>query len=194
MFKQNSLQIQHDLDKFISEQSEKNENFRFRTQFLNQHDIVVDLIRADREGLWDLYLDAIQRALYEFTAWGSTNYIRYGSIYLEEARNLEETAPGIYEHFSRGSFSIKDRPGKYIAVGGDKKLEMTVNKSSKASDSVIGHSKQKQFVAKWAMNYHEMHSVNNLYREYAGVTDNTSEAYVHRQASTSHTARNEAHV
>ena len=157
MFKQNSLQIQHDLDKFISEQSEKNENFRFWTQFLNRHDIVVDLIRADREGLWDLYLDAIQRALYEFTAWGSTNYIRYGSIYLEEARNLEETAPGIYEHFSRGSFSIKDRPGKYIAVGGDQKLEMTINKSSKASDSVIGHSKQKQFLAEWAMNYHEMH-------------------------------------
>ena len=56
---QNSHKLHEDIDNYINENSEKNENFRFWTQFLNRQQIVKDLIRADREGLWDLHLDAI---------------------------------------------------------------------------------------------------------------------------------------
>ena len=75
--------------------------------------------RADREGLWELYLDAMQRALFEFAAWDATNYLRWGTMYLEDARNLEKSAPDVHEQFLNGhSFSIKDSPGRFTAVGG----------------------------------------------------------------------------
>ena len=68
----------------------------------------------------------MQRALYEFAASDSTNYLRWGTVYLEDARNLPETAPTVYSHFAYGhSFSIKDKPGRFSAVGGDQKLEQT---------------------------------------------------------------------
>ena len=51
------------------------------------------------------------------------------------------------------SFPSKNKPGRFSAVGGDQKLEQTINLSSKCSDSVIGHAKQKQYIVQWDLNY-----------------------------------------
>ena len=103
--------------------SSTNENFRFWCQFLKRHEITVDLLRADRVGLWQLHLDAMQRALYEFAALDSTNYLLWGTMCLEDARSLSETAPFVYRSFMEGqSFSIKNKPGRFSTVGGDRSL------------------------------------------------------------------------
>ena len=137
----------------------------------------------------------MQRALYEFAAWDSTNYLRWGTLYLEDARGLPETAPSVFRNFSEGhSFSIRDRPGRFSAVGGDQKLEQTINLSSKCSDGVIGHSKQKQYIAQWDLIYHEMMAVKNFHREYTGVNECTSEAWHHHESSQSTTNRKEGHI
>ena len=137
----------------------------------------------------------MQRALYEFAAWDSTNYLRWGTVYLEDARSLPETAPSVSRNFSEGkSFSIKDKPGRFSAVGGDPKLEQTINLSSICSDRVIGHTKQKQYIAQWELIYHEMMAVTNLHREYTGVSESTSEAWHHHESSQSTTIRKEGHI
>ena len=116
-------------------------------------------------------------------------------MYLEDARNLPETAPTVYSHFADGhSFSIKDKPGRFSAVGGDQKLEQTINLSSTCSDDVIGHAKQKQYIAQWDLIYHEMMAVKNLHREFTGVNDGTSEAWHHHESSPSITNKQEGHV
>ena len=71
-----------DIDNFIRERSSKNENFMFWSQFITRLHIVKDLLRADREGNWELHIDSLQRAIFEFAAWDSTNYLRWASIYI----------------------------------------------------------------------------------------------------------------
>ena len=44
-------------------------------------------------------------------------------------------------------FSIKDKLGRFSAVGGDQMLEQTINLSLKCSDGVTGRAKHKQYVA-----------------------------------------------
>ena len=140
-FQISSSKLIDDLETFIDTKSSINENFKFWCQFLTRHTITLDLLRADREGMWHLHIDAMQRALYEFASWDSTNYLRWGTVYLEDARSLPDTAPNVIRNFSEGhSFSIKDKPGRFSAVGGDQKLEQTINLSSKRSDGVIGHA------------------------------------------------------
>ena len=90
-------------------------------------------------------------------------------IYLEHMYRLPETAPSVYEHFWSGNFSIKDKPGRFNAVGGDQKLEQSINISSKCSDGVIGHAKQKQYLAQWDLIYHEVMAVQNPHRESSGM-------------------------
>ena len=55
-------------------------------------------------------------------------------------------------------------------------MEQTINLSSKCSDGVISHAKQKQYITQWDIIYHEMMSVKNVHRQYAGVFERTSEA------------------
>ena len=74
-FQASSSKLIDDLSTFINTKSLTNENFRFWCQFLKRHEMTVDLLRADREGLWQLHLDTMQRALYEFAVWDSTNYL-----------------------------------------------------------------------------------------------------------------------
>ena len=193
-FGEASKELVEDLNTFIKTQSDANENFKFWASFLDMMAIVHDLLRADREGIWELHLDAVQRSLYLFAAFDSANYLRWCSFYLEDMRRLPETAPSVYENFEKGSFSIKEKPGRFTAVGGDQKLEQSINLSSKCSDGVIGHAKQKQYVAQWDLIYHEMMAIKNLHRQYANVMERTHETYTHHQSSQATTDRKEAHL
>ena len=75
-FQASSKKLVDDMKAFIDGRSASNENFKFWYQFLERHAIVLDLLRADQEGSWELHLEAVQRALYECAAWDSTNYLR----------------------------------------------------------------------------------------------------------------------
>ena len=91
------------------------------------------------------------------------------------------------------SFSSKNKPGRFSAVGGDQKLEQTINLSSKFSDSVIGQAKQKQYIVQWDLNYHEMMALKNLRCEYAS-NESTSSVLLHHELSQSITNRKDGHI
>ena len=48
-----------DMEEFIRRKALSNENFSFWAKLLDRIQIVVDLLRADGEGNWNLHLDAI---------------------------------------------------------------------------------------------------------------------------------------
>ena len=59
---------------------------------------------------------------------------------------------------------------------------------------MFGHAKQKQYIAQWDIIYHEIMSVKNVHREYAGVFERTSEAWHHHEPSQSTKDRKEGHI
>ena len=61
-----------DMEEFIRRKASSNENFSFGEKLLDRIQIVFDWLRADREGNWNLHLDAFQRSLDEFAAWDCT--------------------------------------------------------------------------------------------------------------------------
>ena len=183
IFSENSKNLVNDVEHFISERSQVNENFKFWANVRDMMYVVLDLMRADREGIWELHLDAVQRAMYLFAAFDSTNYLKWCSLYLEDMRRLEETAPSVYQQFANGNFSIKEKSGRFTAVGGDQKLEQSINLSSKCNTNVIGQSKRKQFIAQWDLIYHEMKAVQNLHRQYTYVMEKTNEGFFHHDAA-----------
>ena len=128
---------------------------------------------------------------------GTPQIICDGEQYFEDARSLPETAPFVYRNFMEGqSFSIKfkDKPGHFSAIGGDQMLEQTINLSLKCSDGVTEHAKQKQYVVRWYLIYHEMMAVKNLHCEYPGVNESTSSALLQYESSQSITNRKEGHI
>ena len=67
-------------------------------------------------------------------------------------------------------------------------FHQTIKLSSKRSDGVIGHARQKQY------NGHEMNDVETVQHEYTGVNVNTSEAWHHHESPQSTTDRKEGHI
>ena len=78
------------------------ETFTFWDDFIQLVSLLKDLIRADREGDWQLHLNTVQSILSLFALYDRTNYLRWASLYLEDMRKLPETAPDVYEGFQAG--------------------------------------------------------------------------------------------
>ena len=106
-------------------------------------------------------------------------------IYLEHMYRLPETAPCM-------SISEAVTFPSRINRADSMLLEVTsINISSKCSDGVIGHAKQKQYLAQWDLIYHEVMAVQNLHRESSGMIKTTHESVSHHASSQAVTARNE---
>ena len=70
-----------------------------------------DLIAADWTGSWDAHLQAVQNLLPLFRESDSINYLRYGSLYLEQMRRLPIHHPEILVTFMSGHFVVQQING-----------------------------------------------------------------------------------
>ena len=181
-----------DFNAFRSERSEMSETFAFWDRFIQMSSILRDLVRADREGNWELHLHCVQAVLPLFAGCDRINYLRWGSVYLEDMRRLEECAPSVYENFKAGKFVVKWKEGRFNSVGADMCLEQTINRSQKSAGGIIGSTKRKQFVTQWEIIYHEMLSVVNVQHELSGVATPSTELLVNHEFNLPATRRSEA--
>ena len=161
-FMSTSSRLIDDFNAFRSERCEVSETFAFWDRFVKMVSILRDLVRADREGTWDLHLQSVQAVLPLFARCDRINYLRWGSVYLEDMRKLAQDAPSVFENFKAGKFVVKRTEGQFTAVGADMCLEQTINRSQKSAGGIIGSTKRKQSVTQWEMIHHEMLAIVNL--------------------------------
>lgn len=193
-FMETSNPLINDFDDFIRGSRNSSETFRYWDTFIQIMSLLANLLRSDREGNWKLHLQTVQALLPLFAAFDSTNYLRWCSLYLEDMKQLPESAPEVHLAFEEGKFAVKRTPGHFKAVGADMALEQTINKSQKSASGILGNSRRKQFVAKWELIYHEMLAVSNLQREISGVNLTTYEITVNHEFNKSDTAAGEKNV
>lgn len=195
LFKDSSNDFIIDLQTYIDRRRKQSENFSYWMTFIELVIMLENLIRADREGDWDLHLGSVQSMLSMFAVFDNVNYLRWASIYLEDMQRLPDIAPEVYAQFTNENFSIKRTSGKFRAVGGDQALEQTIIRSQKSISGIIGMTQQKEYVAEWEIIYHEMLSVSNLFRNVTGIKTSTydSENPSHDHNS-SRTLKTEEHV
>ena len=91
--------------------------FAFWSRFINKtYPVLRDLTRSHREGIWQLHLSAVQRALPLSFAFDRTNYKRWLPLYFEDCLSLPERYPLIHENFLQGEFVAKLTKQKGSAV------------------------------------------------------------------------------
>src|SRR6218665_2759480 len=92
------------------------------------------------------------------------NYLRYGSLYPEQIKVLEFTHPELYRHFCVGQWIVQDHPGWFCAVGGDMKVEQTIQRVSKGPGGhyVVGATRNATAVAEFELLLHEIGSITSL--------------------------------
>lgn len=113
-------------------------------------DILLGLIRASREGDWDLHLSAIRKLIPWCFAYDRVNYARYLPAYLAQMRNLEGDHPAVYENFRSGGFSVQlaeNNPFGRLPV--DQTTEMTINKDTQTVGGTTKFSQKSAAVSRY---------------------------------------------
>ena len=96
--------------------------------------ILLNLVRASREGHWELHLSAIRQMIPWCFAYNNLNDARYLPAYISEMSHLSETHPDIYEYLKAGSLSVQ--LGERSPIGRvpvDQTCKETVNKDTQTA-------------------------------------------------------------
>ena len=91
--------------------------------------VILGLLRASREGNWNLHINGIRALIPWCFAYDKVNYARYLSAYFAQMTNLPETNPDVHRAFQQGQFSVQrssNNPFGRIPI--DQTIEVTVNK------------------------------------------------------------------
>ncbi|XP_054721414.1 putative HERC2-like protein 3 [Uloborus diversus] len=97
-----------DFERFVSRGREMSEQFLYWDNFLELVQLLRNLIRSDRQGLWELHLDTVQKLQPVFAVFDCVNYQRWSSLYLEDMRRLSKTAPESERVQRQGSSIVID--------------------------------------------------------------------------------------
>ena len=70
-------------------------------------EVMLGLLRASREGNWELHLSSVRQMIPWCFAYDKINYARYLSSYLLEMSHLEKDHPDVSVYLRCGGFSVQ---------------------------------------------------------------------------------------
>ena len=113
----------------------------FWNSYLEMVSLLLDFIRATREGNWQLHLNCIKDILPWYFAYGHINYARYLPVYLADMLALEDTHPEAHNMLSNGDFGVQRTSSHgFSQVPVDQTIEQTLNTNTKNKGGIVGFS------------------------------------------------------
>ena len=156
------------LDEIVAQRSKENVNFKFWWNFMEMVSILLMFTRAQREGIWDLYLHSVRHMLPYFFRYDHLNYARWGSVYIAM---MEQLPKEVLEEFKMGNFVVKWNESKFNQVSRDHSLEW-LNGIGKRGGGIVGITKTSSALSRWALSYNlrsqlpaNTHATFGLYQE-----------------------------
>ena len=106
------------LRKFKTFGKENSDSFMFWEEYLTMVHILLNYVRAERDGIWDLHLSPVAQMLPYFFAFDRINYSRWISVHLADMRLLPQTAPAVHNEFVKGNHPVKRTPNSNLTKCG----------------------------------------------------------------------------
>lgn len=113
--------------------------FQFWSSFIDMVSLLRCLIRATRQGNWQLHLQCILQLLPWVFAYDRTNYCRYLSVYLCEMLMIQRTHPSAAQLLENGEFGVQRSRNSFSQVPVDQALEQTINRDTKVSGGKLSY-------------------------------------------------------
>ena len=126
-----------------------NPNFRFWWGYMQMVHILLLFSRAQRDGIWDLHLQAFQRMLPYSMRYNNVNCARWGTIYLDEMHQLPQE---VQRNFESGNFVVKRPPQQFNQIDPDQSQEW-LECIGKKGGVIIGILKSSSALTRWALSF-----------------------------------------
>ena len=105
------------------------------------------MVSAERESIWDNYIQAVRDSLPKFFEADSINYLHYASWYFESIRQLPISHPDVYKQLKANHMFVRTNTESFNAIAPDMKLEQTIQHSKKGAWGTIGQTRQSAFIS-----------------------------------------------
>lgn len=127
----------------------------FWDSYLEMVEVLLNAIRATREGNWEMHIESTKEMLPWFYAYDHINYARYLPIYLVDMMSLEESHPEAHTMLANGEFGVQRTTHHgFSQVPVDQTIEQTLNRSTKTKEGIVGFSLKKSAVQRWMLTAH----------------------------------------
>ena len=113
--------------------------------------LMMNFIRAEREGDWLLHLATFRDMIPFYFAAGHMNYARYGLYYL---RSMEKLPPHILSHFLKGEHVMHHIQGIWNGVWSDLFIESTFMRYGHSKGGIVGITLKPEALKVWALSRH----------------------------------------
>ncbi|KAK3734695.1 hypothetical protein QZH41_002114 [Actinostola sp. cb2023] len=125
---------------FKSEARAKSKMFAFWEQYGSMVNALLQFIKAERTGNWNLHLSAVATMLPHFFAMDRPNYARWLPVYLADMKQLETKHPLVHQEFAQGGHAVSRSGKPFAQVWTYMALEQSVNADSKSKGGIVGIS------------------------------------------------------
>ena len=114
--------------------------------------ILLWFTRAIRDSNWELYLQSFSGMLPWFAGFDKIHYLRWECVFLADMKQLEHTAPEVFEGFKSGDFTVKETNKRFNQVSNDQGLEH-INKLGKVTGGLMGITHSDTARNCWGLTY-----------------------------------------
>ena len=178
---------------FKSEGKAKSKLFSFWEEYIAMVMILLQFIKAERTGNWNLHLSSTAAMIPHFFAMDRTNYARWMPIYLADMHMLEERHPKVFHEFSAGNHSISRSQQPFAQVWTDMALEQSINLDSKSKGGIVGISRREDAVERWFLTSHERAAITHSLKEMCGL-ENYEQVGTHKEARVARMKRDQEDI
>ena len=115
------------------------------------------LLRAERDGLFELHLIAVCETIPWYRAADRVNYLRYLPGYLNDMVTQQQKQPKFYQYLRDGGFVVllsSRRCNAGATEVTDQALEQTINRDGRSQGGVIGFTLRKGALTRWMATRH----------------------------------------
>ena len=178
---------------FKSEGKAKSKLFSFWEEYIAMVMILLQFIKAERTGNWNLHLSSTAAMIPHFFAMDRTNYARWMPIYLADMHMLEERHPKVFHEFTAGNHSISRSQQPFAQVWTDMALEQSINLDSKSKGGIVGISRREDAVERWFLTSHERAAITHSLKEMCGL-ENYERVGTHKEARAAQMKRDQEDI
>ena len=143
--------------------------------------ILLQCIRSQRDGIWELHLYSFSLMLPYFKRYDHLNYARWGPVYLVD---MHQRPGPVLSELKSVNFVVKRSVHKFSKVDPDQAMEW-INGTGKKGGGIIGITKTTSVLCRWTLSFnlisHIAEITHEMYSFYRGSTDLHNEATKSRQ-------------
>ena len=148
---------------------------KFLHNFMKMYEILLQFIRASRQGVWELHLSSLHEMTKYFFAHDQINYARLAPLYLAEMYNLKTFDKQTWDYLSSGHFTVNKNTNQcsFSSIGVDHALEQE-NRSLKVRGGIIGLTKNIPALNRFTLSTPELSEICKSFYEINGLDKHQS--------------------